>query len=368
MADFPSSGAASTSLRVAVVGASGNVGTRVVSALGADPRVRSIVGLSRNEPDWHPPKMTWVTADIGRPEATAQLTEVFRGVDAVVHLAWLIQPSRDPHTTWAVNALGSERVLRAVAAAGVPTLAYASSVAAYSPGPQSAPDEPVDESWPTHGRPTAAYSREKAYVERLLDRFEARHPDVRVSRMRPAFIFQRAAAMEQRRLFAGPLLPNRLVRSGVVPAVPDVPGLRFQAVHADDVADAFVRAVLAGARGPFNLAGEGTIRARDLALLLEARTVPVPAAPARAALGLGWRLRLVPVDPELFDTLLRLPLLSSGRAEQELGWHPEFSGTEAVAELLEGLRQGAGGPTPPLLPRIPGGRLREFATGVGKRP
>ncbi|MBU7600754.1 NAD-dependent epimerase/dehydratase family protein [Streptomyces sp. P38-E01] len=369
MVDTPSpQNSSSAGLRVAVTGASGNVGTRVVNALGADPRIDTIVGLSRRAPDTAPPKTTWVTTDLGRAESESRLTAAFRGVDAVIHLAWLIQPSRDPHTTWAANVLGSERVLRAVAAARVPQLVYASSVAAYSAGPTSGQDPPVSESWPTHGRPTAPYSREKAYVERLLDGFDARHPEIRVARMRPSFIFQRAAAMEQRRLFAGPLLPNRLVRRGVVPVVPDIPGLRFQAVHADDVADAFVRAVHAGARGAFNLAGEGTVRARELALLLDARTIPVPVRPARAALGLAWLLRLVPTDPELFSALLRLPLMSSARAARELGWHPQFSGAEAVGELLEGLGEGAGGTTPPLLPRAPGGRWGEFATGVGKRP
>ena len=33
-------------------------------------------------------------------------------------------------------------------------------------------DRRVDESWPTTGIPTSFYSRHKAEVERLLDRFE----------------------------------------------------------------------------------------------------------------------------------------------------------------------------------------------------
>jgi hypothetical protein len=70
----------------------------------------------------------------------------------------------------------------------------------------------VDETWPTHSLPSAGYGREKAYVERVLDAFEARHPDTRVVRLRPAFIFQRSAATEQRRIFAGPFLPNPLLQ------------------------------------------------------------------------------------------------------------------------------------------------------------
>ncbi|SOD66862.1 Nucleoside-diphosphate-sugar epimerase [Streptomyces zhaozhouensis] len=356
-------------LRVAVTGASGNLGTRVLDALAAEPAVDALLGISRRAPGAPPPGVRWVETDLGDERSGERLAEAFTGVDAVIHLAWLLQPSRDPLATWATNVLGTQRVLEAVAAADVPVLACASSIAAYGPRHRGAPDEPVDESWPTHGRPTAAYSREKAYVERLLDSFEARHPDVRVVRMRPSFVFQRAAAAAQRRLFAGPFLPNRLLRPGLVPAVPDIPGLRFQAVHAEDVADAFRRALLRpGAGGAYNLAGDGTLTARELGLLLGARPVPVPAGLARGALGAAWRLRLVPVDPELLDTLLWLPRLSTARAREELGWRPAHDGAEAVAELLAGLREGAGGATPPLRRRLPGGRARELATGVGGRP
>lgn len=65
-----------------------------------------------------------------------------------MHLAWLFQPTHDPVTTWRNNVLGAIRVFEAVGRLGIGTLAYSSSVGAYSPGPK---DEPVDESWPTRG-------------------------------------------------------------------------------------------------------------------------------------------------------------------------------------------------------------------------
>ena len=40
-------------------------------------------------------------------------------------------------------------------------------------------------------------------------------------------IFKGDAATEIRRLFAGPFLPQALVRPGLIPFVPDVPRLRF---------------------------------------------------------------------------------------------------------------------------------------------
>ncbi|MBB5937730.1 NAD-dependent epimerase/dehydratase family protein [Streptomyces zagrosensis] len=350
-------------LRVVVVGATGNIGTGVVRSLARDPRVGSIVGIARRSPDWTPPKTRWVRADVG--DEISNLAEHFQGADAVVHLAWLFQPTHDPVTTWRTNVEGSIQVFDAVAAAQVPALVYSSSVGAYSPGPK---DRAVDESWPTHGWPEAAYPREKAYVERVLDSFEHDHPGVRVVRMRPGFVFQRSASPEQRRLFAGPFVPGRLMRPGLVPVVPDVPGLRFQVLHTDDAAEAFTQAVVRPVSGAFNLAAGPVVDARSLAVLLRARVVPVPAAAASAAVAALWRLRIVPATPGLLRTVLRLPIMDTGRAAAELDWEPRYTSVQALEELLQGLREPIGAPTPPLLGRQPGGRWRELSTGVGGRP
>src|SRR4051812_33362367 len=110
-------------MRVVVVGASGNVGTAVVRALAAEPAVEEIVGLSRRVPELELPKTRWMAADITRSD----LVPVFRGSAAVIHLAWLIQPSRDESVTKATNVDGSRRVFEAAATAAVPRIVYASS-------------------------------------------------------------------------------------------------------------------------------------------------------------------------------------------------------------------------------------------------
>ncbi|MFD3543559.1 NAD-dependent epimerase/dehydratase family protein [Streptomyces sp. NPDC058662] len=330
-------------LRVVVVGATGNVGTSVVQACADSPAVGSVLGIARRVPRWRPAKTAWAAADI-EPDGP-DLVPLFAGADAVIHLAWKFQPTHHPVQTWSTNVLGSVRVFEAVAAAGVPALIHASSVGAYSPGPK---DRAVDESWPTHGWPQAAYTREKAYLERVLDAFEQSHPGLRVVRMRPAFLFKRTAASEQRRIFAGRLLPGRLVRPGLIPAVPELAGLTFQALHTDDAAAAYLSAASRPVRGPFNLAAEPPLDARVLAGILRARPLSVPTAPVRAALAAAWRLHLVPASPDLFDAVLRLPLMDSSRAREELDWRPAHTAVEAVEEFLAGLRDGAGMPTAPL--------------------
>lgn len=347
-------------MRVVVTGASGNVGTSVLAALATDPAVEEIAGIARRTPSIQLPKTTWVRADVSRDD----LAPLLAGADAVVHLAWLIQPSRDEPTMRATNVDGTERVLRAVAAAGVPAVVQASSVGAYSPGPK---DRAVDEAWPTGGIPGSAYSQHKAECERLLDRFEGDQPEVRVVRLRPGLIFKRAAASEIRRYFAGPFLPSPLVRPGAIPIVPDTERLRFQAVHSDDVGEAYRLAVVdKDARGAYNVAADPVIDGETIAALLGARSVHVPRRVLRSAAAAAWRLRITPTDESWLDLALDTPLMDTKRAREELGWAPRKAAPEALAELLRGLRASAGYDTPPLDPHAGGPmRLREVLTGVG---
>lgn len=348
-------------MRVVVIGATGNVGTSVVRALATEPAVTSVLGVARRLPACDVPKTDWATADV----AVDDLAGLLRGAGAVVHLAWAIQPSRDESALWRTNVKGSTRVFKAVGEAQVPVLVYASSVGAYSPGPK---DRPVDESWPVDGVPTSFYSRHKAEVERRLDRFERETSDVRVVRLRPGLTFKREAASGIRRLFIGPFLPSPLIRRGLVPFVPDVPRLRFQAVHADDVAQAYRLALVSPVRGAFNIAAEPVLDPPVLARLLGARTIRVPPAALRGAAALTWRLRLQPTPPGWVDLGLSAPLMDTRRAQQELGWTPRHTASDALMELLAGLRERAGADTPPLSPATGGPlRIRELATGVGKR-
>jgi nucleoside-diphosphate-sugar epimerase len=349
-------------MRVVVIGATGNVGTSVIDALSADDRITDIVGIARRLPAWAPTKTRFVTADITEDALAPHLD----GADAVVHLAWLFQPTHQPTVTWRNNVLGTIRVLDAAARSGAPALVYASSIGAYSPGP--AADTAVDESWPTHSLPTAGYGREKAYVERLLDIFERNHPAVRVARLRPAFIFKRASATSQRRLFAGPFVPNRLLRPGRVPVLPYPGGLRLQALHSIDAADAYLRAITSDVHGAFNVAADEILDGPALAEILGARPVAVPRPLVRAAVAAAWHARLVPADPKLLDLALDLPVMDTSRARAELGWAPRRSAREALGEMLEGLADGVGGPTAPLAPDRADRRVAEIATGVGERP
>ncbi|MDX6534477.1 MAG: UDP-glucose 4-epimerase [Gaiellales bacterium] len=328
-------------MRVVVFGATGNVGMSLMDLLRQDPDVDELHGVARRPPvgGRNDDRVTWSAADIRRDD----LVPIVRGADVVVHLAWAIQPSHDPESLYQTNVAGSRRVFDAVADARVPALVYASSVGTYARGPKN---RAVDETWPATGIKTSFYSRHKAAVETMLNVFEWDLPAVRVVRLRPGLIFKRRSGAEQASLFLGPLFPRALADPRRIPVVPSHPRLRFQAVHTDDVADAYRRAIAGDVHGPFNVAADPVIDSRELARLLHARAVPVPAAAMRAAVRASWRLHLQPTPPGWVDMGLGVPIMDCSRAGKRLGWRPERTSTEALLDVLGGIRDDAREETP----------------------
>ncbi len=322
-------------MRVVITGATGNVGACLVQAL-LDDGGHEVVGLARRRPAWSPPGVRWEQADI----TTTDLVPLFRGADAVVHLAWLIQPAHDPEALWRTNVGGTTRVLDAVAATGVRRFVHASSVGAYAPGPK---DARVGEDHPTDGIPTLGYAWQKAYCERLLDRFEAEHPGTAVVRLRPGLMFRRDAAREIRQLFLAPLVPTRLLPTRPVRALVERAPIAFQVVHTADAARAFALAVTTDVTGAFNIATEPPLGRRH---------APPRAfvAPVRALVTAAHAGRLLATSPGWIDLAAAVPIMDTTRAQRELGWQPTRDARQTVEELIDGFRAGARGPTPPLDP------------------
>ncbi|MEV6342267.1 NAD-dependent epimerase/dehydratase family protein [Actinoplanes sp. NPDC051851] len=356
-------------MRVVIVGAGGNAGTALLRRLHAEPDVEPI-GVSRRTPDDSGPYagVEWHSIDVGRDDAPDRLTAVFTGADAVINLAWQIQPSHDARRLYRTNVLGSRTVFRAALRAGVATLVHASSVGVYAPGPKWTY---VRESWLRTGVPESSYSRHKVLVENMLDEIESDHPTLRVVRVRPGLIFQREAGTEIGRYFAGPLLPARLLRYGWIPALPAHPGLRLQAVHADDVADAYLRVLRADVRGAFNVAAGPVLDPAAIARAFRGLAVPVPQFALEGAAALSWRLRMQPVDRGWVRLALKAPLMCCDRAAEELGWAPATDALTALREVIGGLADRAARPESPALapdPTLPGrlgGLLRGRLPGTG---
>ena len=340
-------------MTVAVTGASGNLGTallRRLTAPGAGPA--EIRGLARRQPPDVAPYagVRWHLADLGEVRSEDALPEFLEGVDAVVHLAWALQPGRQPDDLRRVNVAGTRRVVRAAAAAGVGHFVHMSSIGAYAPG---AVGQRVAEDWPTTGIPSAQYSRDKSEAERAVHEVAARHPEMTLTVVRPTLVLQPDAGSEIGRYFLGPLLfgAARRLPGAVARLLPlPLPKVAVSFVHADDVADALARMLDRRAPGPFNLAAEPLLDADALARVLGTRRVPVPALAVRTVLQAAFSARLVPTEPGWVDIGTRMPALNTTRARKLLDWAPVHRGDEVLTDFVAALGRGEGAPGPLLRP------------------
>jgi nucleoside-diphosphate-sugar epimerase len=325
-------------MRIVVTGATGNVGTALLERLHQAPAVESVVGIARRQPDVSVApysNVVWHAVDLGDENSDTELRRMFAGADAVIHLAWALQPNHDEPAMRRTNVFGTSRVLAAAAVAEVSQVVVASSVGAYSVGPKR---RRVDETWPTGGIHSSHYARFKAINERTMDEFERANPDIVLTRLRPGLIFQRPAGAEVSGLFLGRNFPTRWLQS-VRPKVLPLPSqLIIQAVHADDVADAYWRAVERRAPGAFNIAAEPVLTPELIAAALGASgTVPFRARVLRKIIDAAWRAHLQATDPGWLDLAIAIPLMSTEKARTVLGWSPSTSSIDAMSEIVDAI-------------------------------
>ncbi|MBW4720332.1 NAD-dependent epimerase/dehydratase family protein [Saccharothrix obliqua] len=331
-------------MKVVITGASGNIGTALLRVT----RDWEVVGVARRPPDVTGEPyagVRWVTADVGT-DAHA-LRRAFEGADAVVNLAWAIDPNTDEPPMDRTNASGSGNVLDAVVAAGVPHVVCGSSIAAYGPADRW---RRVAEDWPCTGIADSAYSAGKAALEKRLDEFEHAHPDVLVTRFRPCAVGQGDAATQLTSRLLSPLLPTPLLARRWLP-VPLWRDLRLQLVHADDVARAIRLMLERRAGGAFNLAAEPVLPAQTLAEAFGGVHLPVPLPVLSAPAWAAWRLGLQPLHPAWLRLADEVPLVETTRARVELGWQPRRGAVEVLHELADAMRADHHAPAPPLHPR-----------------
>src|SRR5919109_744104 len=236
---------AATGLTVAVTGPTGDLGIAIVNALERSRAVKGIVGMARRPFD--PGERGWKKTEYRQGDVTdaASVRGLVKGADVVVPLAFAILDASD--ATRNLNVEGSRHVFEEAAKAGAERICYASSVAAY--GFHDDNPDWLTEEVPARGSSEHPYSQQKAEVESVLGEVLLRRRKTVAYAFRPCIVAGPNARtfleeIPYYRLSAAMPAPVRsLLESMPVlkPVLPD-PGIRFQLVHEDDVASAFVAA------------------------------------------------------------------------------------------------------------------------------
>jgi nucleoside-diphosphate-sugar epimerase len=333
---------AADGLTVTVTGPTGDLGIALVDALERSRRVTKIVGMARRPFD--PASQGWKKTEYreGDVQDRKSVADAVKGADVVVHLAFAILESSD--RTRGINIDGSRNVFEEAVAAGAERICYASSVAAYG----FHDDNPnwLTEEVPPRGSDAHFYSAQKAEVEGVLGQSLLKATRTSAWVFRPCIVAgPKAQTMIEEipyvRMSQAMPDPVRRLLGGMPvlkPVIPD-PGVPFQLVHEDDVAQAFVAGVQGkGEPGAYNLAGNGTLTISNLADALGWYSIPVPELAVEATAEVVARL---PAKPPVFSWIesIRKPvLMKTDRAKKQLGWKPKHTSKGTLKELVAAYR------------------------------
>jgi nucleoside-diphosphate-sugar epimerase len=330
-------------LTVTVTGPTGDLGIALVSALERSRSVKRIVGMARRPFD--PKAVGWKKTEYreGDVQDAVSVRDAVKGSDVVVHLAFAILSASD--ATRAINIDGSRTVFEEAAKAGAGRICYASSVAAYG----FHGDNPnwLTEDIEPRGTSEHFYSAQKAEVEQVLAQALLRYPKTNAYVFRPCIVAGPSAQTlldEIPYVRLSEAMPDAVIRllgfmPMLRPVIPD-PGTRFQLVHEDDVASAFVAGVLGkGPPGPYNLAGGGTLKTSDLADALGWYSIPIPDLAVDATAEVIAKLPKTPPQLAWIHSVRKEVLMKTDRARKELGWKPKHSSRGTLKELVAAHRR-----------------------------
>jgi nucleoside-diphosphate-sugar epimerase len=304
-----------------VTGGAGYFGTLLVERLrttGVRVRIFDI-----NDADERAADVEMVRGDIRDAAAVRRAVE---GCAVVHHNVAMVPLAKDKEAFVSVNADGTRNLLEAARGAGVRKVVHMSSSAIFG-APKS---NPVTEE--TTPNPGEDYGRAKLDAEVLCHEYEARGLDVSIIRPRTIMGHGRLGIMQ---------ILFEWVRQGKnVPVLGRGDNL-YQFVHADDLADAAIKAAERKGPATYNCGAEefGTMRETLEGLVRHAgtgsRVVGVPMAPAVAMMNVSSRAGVSPLGA--YHSLMygRAMYFDVAKAKRELRWAPKHGNVEMFCDSYD---------------------------------
>src|SRR3954470_25004239 len=267
-------------MKYVITGGSGYIGTRLTEFL---------IGREETEliaiADLRPPRYPRANVQFHRTDVRerAQLRALLERVkpDALIHLAFLLNPIHDEDLMYEIDVNGTLHALEAASEAGTPHVLVTSSTTAYGARPDN--PEPIEEDWILRGQPDYAYARDKTEADRLCQLWALRHPDRVMTIVRPSIVM-------------GPNVDNYLVRTWeslpFFPRFRGEPDANLQFVHEDDLAEAISGLLVGRHAGAFNAVGDGVLTWQETAELNGRKVRTLPYRLAHGLASAQWALRV----------------------------------------------------------------------------
>ena len=307
--------------RVFITGASGYIGTKLLSLLNDKAEVKEIAGIDIKEPSISLDKFTFYRKDVREP--VEHILKEHR-IDTVVHTAYIVPPIHSTELMEDVNINGARNILNSCLKADVKQIFYTSSATAYGFHPDN--DTPLTEDSRLRGNEDFTYSKNKKEIESIFAAFISGNPQITVTLVRPSFVvgpgFNDPLARHLRKRFV--LMPSKTVP--------------FQFVHEDDLVEIIYLLLQKRLTGVFNVGADGTITFDEMIKLLGNTPIPIPFGLMYLLNGAAWNVRLSPVTefPSPALNMVRYPwVVSSEKLKRELNYQYKYTSREAFVDFAD---------------------------------
>lgn len=305
--------------RVAVTGVSGYIGAQLMARLAAHPSVEAIIGVDARPPRQSPPKLTFVRHDITKP---------FDGlfaqhrVDAAVHLAFVVAPTRREAWAARINVDGTRHFLRACGQGNLGYLLYLGSTSVY--GAHADNPVPLTEDAPLRPNPRFQYARDKATTERLFDEYAKSHPNSKVTVLRGAPVMGPGGAKAIGAKVFQPVMVRMLGRN---------PPVQF--LHEDDLTAILVMLLEREAPGTYNVAADGTVPYSRVAKMAKRPMIALPKSLLGGVMDLAWKLRLQQQSNSAGLDYIAYPWVASNeKLKQATGFRYRYTTEQTIESFL----------------------------------
>ena len=305
---------------VAITGASGYIGTRLLQQLEEDRNVREMVAF-----DLRPPLFPTRDISVYRQDVAQPIDDLLRRhrVDTLVHLAGWHRGAagyRDWLQDLQRNQAALSGALDSGARAGVKHLIYVSSHRVY--GALSSNPVPLTELAAAPAGDNAGFGYADLVLDRAVQEFADAHPGIKVTILRACPVLGTTDDEEP----AGRAFPRRFRGVGSNPP--------FQFLHEADLTRIMADVIHRETPGVFNVAGEGVVFLREVSEITHRKLTQLPPFLAYPAAWLAWRLLRAGAGTGELDAARYPVILSTGKIKQTLDYRFSYTSMEALTAFV----------------------------------
>lgn len=302
---------------VLVTGAAGRLGRLLVQTLH---REHEVIAVDRRPIYGLPKDVTHLRTDL----RWRAIEDVFRRhrVQAILHMG-LIHNPRAEDDQYRFNVVGTQHLLELVGKHQVPKMVMLSSANIYGPHPDNS--HFLTEDAPLLGAESFPNIRDLVAVDRIVQSFFYRQPEIETVILRPVHI-------------VGPRVKNapsnylRLERPWVVMGFDPM----IQLIHEEDVVRALGLALRPGVKGVFNIVGPGEAPLSRILAVLGKRPISVPSFMVKRVLERAFSLHATGFPaPELRHIQYNC-VVDGSLARRVLGFEPQYGLVETIRSVLGG--------------------------------